>query len=69
MRSLHFYIDKIDNDLGADFLAWHCTDGISCYFGRTKAEAASHFGVPVGEYDDQVDIAGLGENNRYMDGW
>jgi hypothetical protein len=27
---------------------WFCSDGISTFFGDTKAEAASHFGVPVG---------------------
>ena len=27
---------------------WFCSDGVSTYFGDTKSEAASHFGVPVG---------------------
>jgi hypothetical protein len=30
---------------------WYATDGISTYYGDTKAEAAAHFGVPVG-FDD-----------------
>lgn len=29
-------------------LQWFCSDGVSTYYGDTKAEAASHFGVPVG---------------------
>jgi hypothetical protein len=30
---------------------WVCSDGISCYYGDTKAEAMAHYGVPVGVDD------------------
>lgn len=37
---------------------WFCSDGISTFFGDTKAEAAAHFGVPVG-FDDVSSAASL----------
>jgi hypothetical protein len=39
-------------------LQWFCSDGIATFFGDTKAEAASHFGVPVG-FDDVSSAASL----------
>jgi hypothetical protein len=39
-------------------LQWFCSDGISTFFGNTKAEAASYFGVPVG-FDDVSSAASL----------
>jgi hypothetical protein len=32
---------------------WFCSDGISTFFGDTKAEAASRFGVPIGFNDEE----------------
>jgi hypothetical protein len=53
MKELNFYQEMqevfIDEEGNTDEkLQWFCTDGISTFFGDTKAEAASHFGVPVG---------------------
>jgi len=57
MKNLEFYqemAEVICDEEGntKDKLQWFCTDGISTFFGDTKAEAASHFGVPVGDFDD-----------------
>ena len=56
MRKLEFWkeVEEVDhNNEGNGKLRsqWHCSDGISTYYGDTKAEAASHFGVPVGFKD------------------
>lgn len=56
MRKLEFwqeYGETYDDEgnQGKDKLYWYCSDGISTYFGDTKAEAASRFGVPVGDFD------------------
>jgi hypothetical protein len=58
MKKLKFYQEmqevwiEGDEDGNTEMkLQWFCTDGISTFFGDTKAEAASHFGVPVG-FDD-----------------
>jgi len=64
MRKLYYSIEQVEGIEG-DFLAWHCTDGITTYWGETKAEAAAHFGCPVGKYDDAADIAALGRDNKY----
>jgi len=39
-----------DGNGGITKMQWYCSDGISTYWGDTKAEAASHFGVPVGNF-------------------
>jgi hypothetical protein len=41
-------------------LQWFCSDGISTFFGDTKAEAASHFGVPIGFNDVSTAARALG---------
>lgn len=64
MRKLRFWIDVVEG-INHNFNAWHCSDGVSTYFGETRSEAAAHFGVPVGDYDDETDRAELGKNNRY----
>jgi hypothetical protein len=53
MKRLTFWKELTDDfdDEGnqlKDKMQWFCTDGISIYFGDTKADAASHFGVPIG---------------------
>jgi len=57
MKNLKFYqemtevfIDDDEDGNTEEKLQWHCTDGISTFFGDTKAEAASHFGVPIGNF-------------------
>lgn len=60
MAKLHFWQDKIevfDNEGSTMQLKWLCSDGVSTHFGDTKAEAASHFGVPVGNFDDDIKTA------------
>ena len=60
MKALQFYQDTVeemewDEDEQTEHYTkktvWYCTDGISTFFGDTKTEAASHFGVPVGFED------------------
>ena len=56
MRTLKFWQECTEvfcDDEGntEDKLQWFCTDGIATFYGDTKAQAASHFGVPVG-FDD-----------------
>lgn len=58
MRKLEFWQEMAEvviDDEGnmEEKMQWHCSDGISVFYGNTKAEAASHFGVPVGDFDDQ----------------
>ncbi len=53
MKTLKFWEDKtevITDEEGNTELRtqWFCSDGVSTYYGDTKAEAASHFGVPIG---------------------
>lgn len=53
MRKLTFWKQEaeviVDDEGNSEpRLQWHCSDGISTFFGDTKSEAASHFGVPVG---------------------
>lgn len=55
MTTLEFWQDwqeVIVDDEGntEEKLQWFCSDGISTYYGDTKAEAAAHFGVPVGDF-------------------
>jgi len=57
MKTLKFWKDKAEviiDDEGNSELRdqWFCTDGVSTYYGDTKAKAASHFGVPVGDFED-----------------
>lgn len=64
MANLHFWQDETEvivDDEGNDELRlqWFCSDGISVYFGNTKAEAASHFGVPVGDFGDDKSPAAV----------
>jgi hypothetical protein len=56
MRDLKFYQEMaeviVDDEGNSEpVLQWFCSDGISTFFGATKSEAASHFGVPVGFED------------------
>ena len=60
MRKLEFWQDKTEvfTDDGSEWpfeerVQWFCSDGISTFFGDTKAQAAAHFGVPVGDFDDE----------------
>jgi len=59
MANLRFWEDEVeifgedDIDTGTMETRWFCSDGISTFFGETKSEAASHFGVPVG-FDDEA---------------
>jgi hypothetical protein len=51
MRTLEFYkedapVPHCDGTVTWE-PKWYCTDGISTYWGDTKAEAASRFGVPI----------------------
>ncbi len=41
---------EIFDDEGNTYYAdkWFCSDGISTFFADTRAEAAAHFGVPLG---------------------
>ena len=54
MANLRFWEDEVeifgkdDTDTGTIETRWFCSDGVSTFFGETKSEAASHFGVPVG---------------------
>lgn len=53
MKNLEFWQDATevicDSEGNSEMKErWFCSDGISTYYGKTKAEAASHFGVPVG---------------------
>lgn len=53
MRTLKFWQEYTevccDNEGNTeDKLQWFCTDGVATFYGNTKAQAASHFGVPVG---------------------
>ena len=56
MKELKFWegeqvvYDNEGNEIGYK-KCWYCSDGISTYFGATRAEAAAHFGVPVGDFD------------------
>jgi hypothetical protein len=59
MRALKFWEEKtevfIDDDDDGNTerkKQWFCSDGVSTFFGDTKSEAASHFGVPVGDFGD-----------------
>lgn len=57
MKTLKFWKDAaevfVDDEGNTEMKEqWFCSDGISTYFGDTKAEASAHFGVPVG-FDDQ----------------
>jgi len=51
MKTLEFWKDDapIAHTDGTDTweTKWYCSDGISTYWGDTKSEAASHFGVPI----------------------
>jgi len=66
MRKLTFWQEDVEglddegNDNGIFETKWFCSDGISTFFGDTKAEAASHFGVPVGDFDIKSAAAALG---------
>ena len=57
MRNLRFWEEEVeifgedDIDVGELAVRWFCSDGMSTFFGETKSEAASHFGVPVGFED------------------
>ena len=59
MAELRFWEDEVeilgedDIDTGTMETRWFCSDGVSTFFGETKSEAASHFGVPVG-FDDET---------------
>jgi len=56
MKALAFWEEETDvyvDDGQGDVtevrkMQWFCSDGVSTFFGETKSEAASHFGVPVG---------------------
>ncbi|MDP8275161.1 MAG: hypothetical protein RAO92_02030 [Candidatus Euphemobacter frigidus] len=57
MRQLRFWKEAVEvfedenADVGEEQIRWFCSDGISTFFGETRSEAASHFGVPVGFED------------------
>ena len=62
MRTLRFWQDYqeviCDNEGNTEErLQWLCSDGISTFYGDTKSEAASHFGVPVGDFGDEISQA------------
>ena len=47
MKQIKFWQDTVIGP-EKDERKWFASDGVSTYFGNTKDEAASHFGVPVG---------------------
>ena len=64
MKALNFWQEitedpgTVDEDGNMEMRnMWFCSDGISTFFGRTKASAAAYFGVPVGDFDDDIKSA------------
>jgi hypothetical protein len=58
MKNLEFWKEKTEVLIEGDEdgntaikMQWFCSDGVSTFYGDTKAEAASHFGVTVGFND------------------
>jgi len=56
MRTIKFWRDDaevfVDDEGNTEQRPqWFCSDGIATYYGDTKSEAASRFGVPIG-FDD-----------------